>query len=83
MARGDARLDDSTVAALLFANSAGIALIGLPAAVFAASAAALVRHAAGPLAVTALGWVAAALSVAGAAFPIAGDGHGPLWTVRV
>lgn len=82
MARGGPQLDDSTVTALLFANSAGIALIGLPAAVFVASAATLVRHAAGPHGVTVLGWAAAALLVAGAAFPIAGNAHGPLWTVR-
>ncbi|MFC4997737.1 hypothetical protein ACFPIJ_07850 [Dactylosporangium cerinum] len=82
MARGDTRLDDSTVAALLYANSAGIALIGLPAAVFAASAATLVRHAAGPRTVAVLGWVAAALLVTGAAFPVAGNAHGPLWTIR-
>jgi hypothetical protein len=82
MARGGARLDDSTVAALLYANSAGIALIGLPAAVFAGSAATLVRHAAGPRTIAALGWAAAGLLVAGAAFPVAGDAHGPLWTVR-
>ncbi|MEU0563193.1 hypothetical protein [Dactylosporangium sp. NPDC006015] len=82
MAHGDTRLDDSTVTALLYANSAGIALIGLPAAVFAAAAATLLRHARAPLATTALGWLAAALLTTGAAFPLAGPDHGPLWTVR-
>jgi hypothetical protein len=82
MAGGGDRLDDSTVAALLYANSAGIALIGLPAAVFAGSAAILVRRARGPWIVAVLGWVAAVLLVTGAAFPIEGDAHGPLWTVR-
>ncbi|MEV4512707.1 hypothetical protein AB0K00_27515 [Dactylosporangium sp. NPDC049525] len=82
VALAGAQLDDSTIAALLAANSAGIALIGLPAAVFAGSAATLVRHAHGPRIVSALGWAAAALLVAGAAFPIEGAAHGPLWTIR-
>ncbi|MDG6107771.1 hypothetical protein [Dactylosporangium aurantiacum] len=82
LAAGGPQLDDSTVTALLYANTAGIALIGLPAAVFAASAAALVHHATGPRALTLLGGLAAVLLVAGAAFPVTGTGHGPLWTVR-
>lgn len=82
LARGDARIDDAAISALLFANSAGIALIGLPAAVFAAAGATLLRQAGGPVAGTALGWAAAALLAAGAAFPLGGTEHGPLWTVR-
>ncbi|MET7424585.1 hypothetical protein [Dactylosporangium sp. NPDC005555] len=74
LSRGDARLDDSTVAALLYANSAGIALIGLPAAVFAAATATLVRN----VFVMALGWTAAVLLTTGAAFPLVSA----LWTVR-
>lgn len=82
MARGDSRLDDSTVTALLYANSAGIALIGLPAAVFAAAAATLIWNSSAPRAIAVLGWVAAGLLVVGAAFPIGTDPHGPLWTIR-
>lgn len=90
--RGSAALDDGVLSALLLANSAGIALIGLPAALVAASIAGMLRAAAaaapadrtGPAAraTAVLGWIAAALLVAGAAFPIDDDPRGPLWTVR-
>jgi hypothetical protein len=82
MTRGDPRLDDSTLTALLYANSATIALIGLPTAVFATAAATLVWHSSAPRAIAVLGWVAAAFLVLGAAFPIDTDARGPLWTVR-
>jgi hypothetical protein len=82
IARGGPRLDDSTITALLYANMAGIALIGLPAALFVAAAAALVWYSTLPRAVAVLGWIAAPLLVVGAAFPIDPDPRGPLWTIR-
>jgi hypothetical protein len=79
---GAPALDDSTLTALLYASTAGIALIGLPAAVFATAAAALLWQA-GARGVAVLGAVAAPLLVAGAAVTLAGgDGDGFLWAVR-
>jgi hypothetical protein len=80
IAHGGARLDDAALSVLLFANSAGIAFLVLPAATFAVAAGAL-TWLAGSRGRAVLGWLAAALLVAGAAFPL-GDADGPLWTIR-
>ncbi|HEX7745960.1 MAG TPA: hypothetical protein VF462_11935 [Micromonosporaceae bacterium] len=80
MSHGSPALDDATVTALLYANAAGIALIGLPAALFATSAAALLWRASAR-ATAVVGWFAATLLIAGAAFPL-GTADGPLWTIR-
>jgi hypothetical protein len=82
IARGAPDIDDPTIAALLSANSAGIALIGLPAALLSAAAAMLVWRSTLSRTIAVLGWCAAPLLVAGAAFPVAGTGHGLLWTIR-
>jgi hypothetical protein len=80
IAHGGPQLDDATLSMLVYANSAGIAFIGLPAATFAAAAGALVWLA-GVRALALLGWLATTLLVAGAAFPL-GGADGPLWTIR-
>jgi hypothetical protein len=91
--RGDARIDDGALAALLQANTAGIALIGLPAALVALSIAGMLwtpgalgdstgRPSRATQAIAVLGWIAAGLLTLGAAFPIDDDQRGPLWTVR-
>jgi hypothetical protein len=64
----------------VYANSAGIAFLGLPAATFAVAAGALVWLA-GVRSLAVLGWLAGTLLVAGAAFPL-GESDGPLWTIR-
>ncbi|MGX6603047.1 hypothetical protein ACWKSP_13040 [Micromonosporaceae bacterium Da 78-11] len=80
LAHGGPALDDSTLTALVAANAAGIALIGLPAAVLATSAAVLLWRG-GARGAAVLGWVAAPLLVVGAAFPLGAAG-GPLLTIR-
>jgi hypothetical protein len=80
LAHGGAALDDATLTGLVFANAAGIAAIGLPAAVFATAAAALLWQS-GARGLAAAGALCAPLLVAGAAFPL-GAPDGPLWTVR-
>lgn len=77
---GGAALNDSVLTALLQANAAGIALIGLPAAVFATSAAVLLWQAAARGAAI-VGWLAVPLLIIGAAAPLNPAG-GPLWTIR-
>jgi hypothetical protein len=80
IAHGAPQLDDSTLSMLMYANSAGIAFLGLPAATFAAAAGAL-AWLAGARGLAVLGWLAATLLLAGAAFPL-GEANGPLWTIR-
>ena len=80
IAHGGAQLDDATLSMLVYANSAGIAFLGLPAATFAAAAGALVWHA-GVRGLAVLGWLATTLLVAGAAFSLEGA-DGPLWMIR-
>ncbi len=80
VAHGGRQLDDSTLSLAVYANNAGIAFLGLPAATFAAAAGALVWYA-GHRAVAVLGWLATVLLVAGAAFPL-GAADGPLWIIR-
>jgi hypothetical protein len=76
-------LQDATVRAFLYANAAAIAAIGLPAALFTLAAAVVIwttkvlwRW------LAAVGVLAGVLLTIGAAFPIAGDPTGPLWTIR-
>jgi hypothetical protein len=74
---------DTTVRALLYANAAAIAAIGLPAALFTFAASVVIWTTAVLwrwLAV--LGLFAGVLLAVGAAFPLAHDPTGPLWTVR-
>jgi hypothetical protein len=80
IAHGGPQLDDATLSMLVYANSAGIAFLGLPAATFAVAAGALVWLA-GVRSLAVLGWLAGTLLVAGAAFPLGGS-DGPLWTIR-
>ncbi|WP_433045532.1 hypothetical protein [Dactylosporangium sp. CS-033363] len=80
IAHGGPQLDDATLSMLLYANSAGIAFLGLPAATFATAAGAL-AWLAGRRGLAMFGWLAATLLLAGAAFPL-GAADGPLWTIR-
>jgi hypothetical protein len=76
-------LQDTTVRAFLYANAAAIAAIGLPAAVFTFAASVVIWTTAVLwrwLAV--VGVLAGVLLAVGAAFPVAGDPTGPLWTIR-
>jgi len=76
-------LQDTTLRAFLYANAAAIAAIGLPAAVFTFAASVVIWTTAVLwrwLAV--LGVLAGVLLAVGAAFPLAGDPTGPLWTIR-
>lgn len=92
IAKDDPRIDDGALTALLQANSAGIALIGLPAALVTLSIAGMLQtpgalwttgRPTGVLRATViLGWIATVLLVVGAAFPIDNNPRGPLWTVR-
>jgi hypothetical protein len=76
-------LQDTTLRAFLYANAAAIAAIGLPAAVFTFAASVVIWT-------TAVLWrwlavldvLAGVLLAVGAAFPLAGDPTGPLWTIR-
>jgi hypothetical protein len=80
IAHGGPQLDDATLSMLIYANSAGIAFLGLPAATFAVAAGALAWLAGGRV-LAMFGWLAATLLLAGAAFPL-GAADGPLWTIR-
>jgi hypothetical protein len=76
-------LQDATVRAFLYANAPAIAAIGLPAALFTLAASVVIWTTAVLwrwLAV--VGVLAGVLLVVGAAFPLAGDPTGPLWTIR-
>jgi len=76
-------LQDTTIRALLYANASAIAAIGLPAALFTVAASVVIWTTAVLwrwLAV--VGVLAGVLPAVGAAFPIAGDPTGPLWTIR-
>lgn len=80
---GGRALDDSTLRALLGANAAAIASIGLPAALFSIAVATAVWRTAAlarPLAFG--GWAAGALLMVGAAFPIQGGAEGALFALR-
>lgn len=80
---GDPALDDSTLRALVGANGAAIALIGLPAALFSvAVATAAWRTATLPRPLALAGWATGALLAVGAAFPIQGGSDGLLFAVR-
>jgi hypothetical protein len=72
-------LQDTTVRAFLYANAAAIAAIGLPAALFTFAASVVIWTTA-----VLWRWLAGVgvLLAAGAAFPIADDPTGPLWTIR-
>jgi hypothetical protein len=76
-------LQDTTVRAFLYANAAAIAAIGLPAALFTLAAAVVIwtTKVLWPW-LAAVGVLAGVLLAIGAAFPIAGDPTGPLWTIR-
>jgi hypothetical protein len=74
---------DATVRAFLYANAPAIAAIGLPAALFTLAASLVIWTTAVLwrwLAV--VGVLAGVLLAVGAAFPVAGDPTGPLWTIR-
>ncbi|MGH3503277.1 MAG: hypothetical protein ACRDQA_20635 [Nocardioidaceae bacterium] len=80
---GGQQLGDSTVRALLYANTMAIAAIGLPMALFGFAAAAVVWCSGilgRPLAVLAA--AAGVLHTVGAAFPVEGDPDGVLFTLR-
>jgi hypothetical protein len=80
---GNPELQDATIRVFLYANAAAIAAIGLPAALFTFAASVVIWTTAVLwrwLAV--VGVLAGVLLAAGAAFPIAGDPTGPLWTIR-
>jgi hypothetical protein len=80
---GNPEFQDTTVRALLYANAAAIAAIGVPAALFTLAASVVIWT-------TAVLWrwlamvgvLAGVLLVVGAAFPLADDPTGPLWTIR-
>lgn len=83
LASGGAQLQDSTIRALLYADAVAIAALGVPAALTTVSAAVVIwRTGALWRWLAFLGGIAGILLVAGAAFPIAQDATGPLWTVR-
>lgn len=83
LAGGGAELDDATIHALLDANAVAIAAIGLPMALFAFAAAAVVwTTGALPRWLAVIGSIAGVLHVAGAAFPIEGEPDGVLFTLR-
>jgi hypothetical protein len=83
LAGGGAELDDSTIHALLVANAVAIAAIGLPMALLAFAAAAVVwMTGALPRWLAVVGAIAGVLHVAGAAFPIEGEPDGVLFTLR-
>lgn len=83
LASGGAQLEDSTIRALLYANAAAIAALGVPAALLTVSAAVVIwRTGALWRWLAPLGAIAGLLLVAGAAFPIAQDATGPLFTIR-
>jgi hypothetical protein len=83
LAGGGAELEDSTIHALLDANAVAIAAIGLPMALFAFAASAVVwATGALPRWLAVLGSIAGVLHVAGAAFPIEGEPDGVLFTLR-
>jgi hypothetical protein len=80
---GNPELQDTTVRAFLYANAAAIAAIGPPAALFTLAASVVIwttavlwRWLAG------VGVLAGVLLATGAAFPLAEDPSGPLWTIR-
>jgi hypothetical protein len=80
---GNPELQDATIRAFLYANAPAIAAIGLPAALFTFAASVVIWTTAVLwrwLAV--VGVLAGVLLAVGAAFPIAADPTGPLWTVR-
>ena len=80
---GNPELQDATIRAFLYANAVAIAAIGLPAALFTFAASVVIWTTAVLwrwLAV--VGVLAGVLLATGAAFPIAGDPTGPLWTIR-
>jgi hypothetical protein len=80
---GNPEFQDATIRAFLYANAPAIAAIGLPAALFTFAASVAIWTTAVLwrwLAV--VGVLAGVLLATGAAFPIAGDPTGPLWTVR-
>jgi Domain of unknown function (DUF4386) len=83
LSSGAAELDDSTIRALLDANAVAIAAIGLPMALFAFAASAVV-WATGvlPRWLAGIGLIAGVLHVAGAAFVIEGEPDGVLFTLR-
>jgi hypothetical protein len=83
LAGGGAELDDSTIHALLVANAVAIAAIGLPMALLAFAAAAVVwMTGALPRWLAVIGSIVGVLHVAGAAFPIEGEPDGVLFTLR-
>jgi len=80
---GNPELQDATIRAFLYANAAAIAAIGLPAALFTFAASVVIWTTAVLwrwLAV--VGVLAGVLLAVGAAFPVAGNPTGPLWTIR-
>ena len=83
LAGGGGELNDATIHALLDANAVAIAAIGLPMALFAFAASAVVwATGALPRWLAVLGSIAGVLHVAGAAFPIEGEPDGVLFTLR-
>lgn len=83
LAGGGPELEDSTIHALLDANAVAVAAIGLPMALFAFAASAVV-WATGVLPhwLAVIGSIAGVLHLAGAAFPIEGKPDGVLFTLR-
>jgi hypothetical protein len=80
---GGGALDDSTVRALLAADSAAIAALGVPAALFTfAAALAIWRTAVLWRWLAVVGFIAGVLLTLGAAFPIQTDATGVLWFTR-
>jgi hypothetical protein len=74
---------DFTIHALLDANAVAIAAIGLPMALFAFAASAVVwATGALPRWLAGIGSIAGVLHLAGAAFPIEGEPDGVLFTLR-
>jgi len=83
LAGGGGELNDATIHALLDANAVAIAAIGLPMALFAFAAAAVVwTTGALPRWLAVIGAIAGVLHVAGAAFLIQGEPDGVLFTLR-
>ena len=83
LAGGGPQLDDSTIHALLDANAVAIAAIGLPMALFAFAASAVVwATGALPRWLAGIGAIAGVLHLAGAAFPIEGEPDGVLFALR-
>ena len=83
LAGGGGELNDATIHALLDANAVAIAAIGLPMALFAFAASAVVwATGALPRWLAVIGSIVGVLHVAGAAFPIEGEPDGVLFTLR-